>query len=168
MSYPKAEGVFFINNDKQIEKHPDYRGHIDVSPDQIRMLIEMSKAGLEPKLQIAGWNRKSKSDQYYMYIATEAYMKQEQQPYPPQVQPGPPQPAVMQPPQPPQYPQPPVPVQAPPQAVAPVQQPPQPVQPVVQPPVQPAIPPVTQQPDQVQVQPLAPIADDFDEDDIPF
>lgn len=166
MPYPKSEGVFFINNDKQIEKHPDYRGNIVVSPDQIRMLIEMSKAGLEPKLQIAGWNRTSKTDQYYMYISTEAYMKQEQQPYPPQqVQQGaPPQvtqpPAPMQaPPQPvqPQYPQQPAPTQAPPQAFAPVQQPPQPVQPPA---------PVTQQP--VAPVPLAPAVDEFDEDDIPF
>lgn len=76
--YPKSEGVLFKNNDKTMEKHPDMRGHIEVSKEQVKMLIEMAKAGQEPKLQIAGWKRKSKGGMAYIFLSAEAYMKREE------------------------------------------------------------------------------------------
>lgn len=74
--YPKGKGAFFTNTDKKSENHPDFRGNIEVSGEQIRKLIEMGKAGLEPKLQISGWWRQAASSgATYMSIQTEAYMK---------------------------------------------------------------------------------------------
>lgn len=120
--YPKGSGALFTNSDKTSENHPDFRGNIELTGDQIRKLIEMAKAGLEPKLQVAGWWRQAKqSGQTYMSLSTEAYMKDaEAQQYPqvPQPQYRPPQPQY-QPPQPQmqpqQVPQPQVPPQVPPQ-----------------------------------------------------
>lgn len=75
--HPKGEGVAFINNDRTKDTHPHLRGHIDVTDDQIRRMIEMRKSGLEAKLQIGIWKRKSKAGAKYLFIGTEAYMKGE-------------------------------------------------------------------------------------------
>lgn len=82
--YPKGKGAFFTNSDKKQENHPDFRGNIEVTGEQIRKLIEMGKAGMEPKLQISGWWRQAASSgNTYMSISTEAYMKDaEPQQYP--------------------------------------------------------------------------------------
>ena len=78
--FPKSEGVLFKNNDKQKDSHPDLRGHIVVTEEQIRKLVEMVKAGKESRLQAAAWRRKSKAGVPYMYLSTEAYMKDESEP----------------------------------------------------------------------------------------
>lgn len=176
--YPKSKGALFINNDKQQENHPDFRGNIVVTKEQINMLVQMGKAGVEPKLQVAGWNRTAQgSGQYYLSMETEAYFDpsrhqnpggyQQQPPqyppqpqgygYPPQQAPGgyPQQPPMQQP----QYPQQgPGQYQQPPQA--PMQQPYQ--QPYQQPPQQPP-----QQPQAGGYDNGPEPGDDFD-DDIPF
>lgn len=78
--YPKSEGVLFSNNQKKTEKHPDFRGHIVVTGEQIKKLIEMHESGNEMRLQVAVWDRTAKaSGNPYKYIATEAYIKQEKQ-----------------------------------------------------------------------------------------
>ena len=71
--YPKSEGVIFINNDKQKETHPDFRGKVEVSAEQIKMLIAMGRAGVEPTIQIAVWNRVSQAGAPYQYISAEVY-----------------------------------------------------------------------------------------------
>jgi uncharacterized protein (DUF736 family) len=73
--HPKGEGVIFPNNEKTEEKHPDHRGKIEVTRDQILRLVEMGKAGLTPTLQIGAWQRVSQAGNPYMYLSTEAYMK---------------------------------------------------------------------------------------------
>lgn len=127
--FPKGSGALFTNTDKKQENHPDFRGNIEVSADQIRKLIEMAKAGMDVKLQVAGWWRVAKSSgATYMSMTTEAYMKdQEPQQYPPMQQQGgyqqPQAGMVPQPPQP-QVPQP-QPGYQPQQAPQPIQQIPQ-------------------------------------------
>ena len=93
--YPKGNGALFANADKQKENHPDFRGNIEVTGEQIRKLIEMSKAGLEVKLQVAGWWRQPKAGgNTFLSMVTEAYMKdQAPQQYPPMQQQGGHQPA---------------------------------------------------------------------------
>jgi len=151
-TYPKGSGALFTNTDKQKENHPDFRGNIEVSAEQIRKLIEMSKAGLEVKLQVAGWWRQAKSSgTTYMSMVTEAYMKdQEPQQYPPMQQQG-----GYQQPQAGQIPQ-------PPQSMAP--QPQQGYQPQQQPQ---QIVPQQAAPVQIPPQTVAATTDSF-EDDIPF
>lgn len=77
--YPKSEGAVFSNK-KTTDKQPDFKGKLAVTKDQIKMLIEMGKNGQEPVLQVAAWNRKSQAGQQYLYLAAEAYMKQESAP----------------------------------------------------------------------------------------
>lgn len=73
--YPKSEGAIFANK-KERDNHPDLSGKLEITRDQIKMLVEMGKAGQQPVLQIAGWNRKSQAGQNYVYLSAEAYMKQ--------------------------------------------------------------------------------------------
>lgn len=79
-SYPKGEGGLWPH-DKKNEKHPDMRGHIYVSPDQLKLLLEMYKenqANPDPdfkmKIDIGMWNRRAKSSgMEYKYLNTEVY-----------------------------------------------------------------------------------------------
>jgi hypothetical protein len=74
--FPKSKGALFLNSDKAGEKHPDLRGHLHITPEQIQMLIAMGQAGGDVKLQVAGWQRTSQAGAAYIYIEGEAYMKQ--------------------------------------------------------------------------------------------
>lgn len=74
--YPKSKGALFKNEDPQGNNAPQYRGHVEVTREQIDKLFEMGKAGLEPKLQLAVWVKTAqKTGQKYMFISAEAYMK---------------------------------------------------------------------------------------------
>lgn len=78
MDHPKSDGAMFPHK-KTTDKQPDLKGHIVITKEQIQRLVEMSKNGQDMKLQVAAWKRKSKSDgSAYVYLATEAYMKQEE------------------------------------------------------------------------------------------
>lgn len=164
--YPKSEGGLWLNQQKANEKHPDYRGGVDITREQMQILMDMGRAGIQPRLQLAAWSRVAQgSGQPYIYISGEAYFKQEtaqpdmsQQPTPYAQQPPPP----MQPP-----------MQPPPQAY---QQQPQPVQPQPMPtqqqqPVQQPAPqqPVPETVYRQAVDPNAPVqGDGFEDMDIPF
>jgi len=73
-NYPKSEGAMFINAQKADERHPDFRGNVEITKEQIEKLIEMGRAGMEVKLQIGAWKRLSKAGKKYLYISAEAYM----------------------------------------------------------------------------------------------
>jgi hypothetical protein len=75
--YPKSKGGAWINKERATDKHPHLKGHIVVTPEQIRKLIEMAKAGMEPRLQLAVWKSESDAGVKWLSIATEAYMKEE-------------------------------------------------------------------------------------------
>ena len=71
--YPKTEGGLYTNNYKKANNHPDWTGNVKISSAQIKNIIAMGKAGVEPKLKLAAWNRKSKEDgSEYFYISAEA------------------------------------------------------------------------------------------------
>ena len=151
--YPKSDGALWPNDQKTLEKHPDYRGKIVVTPDQIRYLIAMGKAGIEPTIQLAMWSRTSKAGQPYLFLSTETYMK-EQQPGQPQ-QPAPTQWGAQ-------------PVAPAPVAPAPVAAPVAPA-PVAPAPVAPPTfaPAPAQPPAAPEFEPAQPVADDW-EDQVPF
>lgn len=93
--YPKSDGAIFPNDKKTQQNQPDYRGHLVITGDQIRMIMAMAKAGLEPRLQIAAWHKTSNGGKQYMSLAAEAYAKDVQVPPPsaPRQAPPPPKPA---------------------------------------------------------------------------
>lgn len=71
--YPKSKGGLWINRNKQGEQ-PDWRGKIEISDDQLRMLIKMKKEGFEPNIQLGAWKRKSEAGQPYIHLSGEAYI----------------------------------------------------------------------------------------------
>ena len=94
--YPKSDGALWLNMDNQDSVNllepflrkfkgdstnlPQHRGRIKVTKEQIRKLIEMSKAGLEPTIQIGSWFRHPKNGGApYIFVSTEVYMKNEEQ-----------------------------------------------------------------------------------------
>ena len=77
--YPSSEGAIFLNDRKQTVKHPDWRGHLEITREQIEMLVKMGRAGQNVRLQVAAWDRESNAGKEYMYLKAEAYMKEEQQ-----------------------------------------------------------------------------------------
>jgi hypothetical protein len=159
-NYPHSPGALHTNDRKTNDKHPDLRGSLDISPDQIRILIEMSKAGVQPKLQIGAWYRTSQAGNPYISLDGEAYFDPSRQQQHQQAAPSGHR-ATMQVPQQ---------MMQPPQQMMP-QQPMQPPQQPMQPPQQP--PPVQQPPAPQPIQPLQPTPgavpqDDFEDDDIPW
>ena len=74
-NYPKSKGGLWLNAQKAGESHPDLRGHIHISPEQIQVLIKLGQSGQEVKLQVAGWQRVSQAGQAYIYLEGEAYIK---------------------------------------------------------------------------------------------
>jgi hypothetical protein len=70
----KGKGSLFVNEDCQ-GKQPHLRGFVEVTKAQIDKLIEMTKAGVEVKLQIAAWRKTAASGAKYMFLSTEAYLK---------------------------------------------------------------------------------------------
>ena len=80
--YPKSKGGAWINKNRETDKHPHLKGHIVVTPEQIRKLVEMAKAGMEPRLQLAVWKAESDTGVKWLSIHTEAYMQEERKPQP--------------------------------------------------------------------------------------
>ena len=76
--YPKSKGAVWPNDHKTEAKHPDWRGRIKITKEQINKLIEMAKAGQEPTLQVGAWKRRSEAGQNYIYLSAEVYMKPEE------------------------------------------------------------------------------------------
>lgn len=72
----KGKGSLFVNEDAQ-GKQPHLRGFVEITKPQIDKLIEMTKAGVEVKLQIAAWRKTAASGAKYMFLSTEAYLKDE-------------------------------------------------------------------------------------------
>ena len=80
MNFPKTKGGLWQHN-KTSDKQPDVKGHIEITRDVLRMLVNQAKAGVpEIKLQIAAWDRTAQSNgQRYQYLTAEAYVSKEHQ-----------------------------------------------------------------------------------------
>jgi len=72
----KGKGSLFVNEDCS-GKQPHLRGFVEITKPQIDKLIEMAKAGVEVKLQIAAWRKTAASGAKYMFLSTEAFLKDE-------------------------------------------------------------------------------------------
>ena len=73
--FPKSKGALFLNAQKAGEKHPDLRGHLLITAEQIQMLVKMGQSGGKVQLQVAGWQRVSQAGAAYIYLEGEAYIK---------------------------------------------------------------------------------------------
>tara|TARA_R110000787_G_scaffold36334_9_gene92893 strand:- start:1085 stop:1399 length:315 start_codon:yes stop_codon:yes gene_type:complete len=85
-NYPKSDGGLW-RHEKLNEKHPDFRGHIIVSKDQLVMLLDIAKQNasnpdpeFKLKIDVAMWNRVAKeTGSEYKYLSTEVYKKEPKQ-----------------------------------------------------------------------------------------
>ena len=59
-NYHKTDATLFKNGYKTMEKHPDLNGTVKVTDDILRTLMAQRKAGAEPIIKLAGWNRTAK------------------------------------------------------------------------------------------------------------
>ena len=72
-NYHKTDSTLFKNGYKTMEKHPDLNGTVKVTDDILRTLMAQRKAGGEPIIKLAGWNRTAKeTGQPYIYLSVEA------------------------------------------------------------------------------------------------
>jgi len=82
--YHKTEGGLWPNDEKSKPSHPDMRGRVSISREQMKGLIAMAKEGKEPKIQLASWSRKAKdTGQEYQYVSAEVFWDAEAQVAPP-------------------------------------------------------------------------------------
>ena len=74
--YHKTEGGLWPNDEKSKPSHPDMKGRVEVSKEQMKGLIAMHKEGKTPKIQLASWNRKAKdTGQEYQYVTGEVPLR---------------------------------------------------------------------------------------------
>tara|TARA_R110000744_G_scaffold128574_1_gene235764 strand:- start:416 stop:742 length:327 start_codon:yes stop_codon:yes gene_type:complete len=80
MEFPKTKGGLW-SHEKTSEKQPDVKGHVEITRDVLRMLVNQAKAGVgDIKIQIAGWDRTAQSNgQRYIYLTGEAWVPKEHQ-----------------------------------------------------------------------------------------
>lgn len=79
----KSKGGLWANRNKKADNHPDWTGHVVITGEQIKKLVEAGKAtGEAPKLQVAAWSRVSEGGKQYFFLKTDAYFK-ERKPEPP-------------------------------------------------------------------------------------
>ena len=83
-NYHKTDGGLWPNKYKAKPTHPDMKGNVKISSEQMKGLIAQAKEGKEPKIQIASWNRKAKdTGQEYQYVTAEVFWDAEAQAAPP-------------------------------------------------------------------------------------
>ena len=62
MEFPKTKGGMWAH-EKTSEKQPDVKGHVEITRDVLRMLVNQAKAGVgDIKIQLAGWDRTAQSN----------------------------------------------------------------------------------------------------------
>tara|TARA_R110000796_G_scaffold162832_1_gene279789 strand:- start:15443 stop:15778 length:336 start_codon:yes stop_codon:yes gene_type:complete len=66
----KARGALFVNARKEQDKHPDYRGDVEIKAEVLDDLIAQRSAGVQlPKMEIVGWKQTSPKAGAYLSIA---------------------------------------------------------------------------------------------------
>ena len=80
---PQSDGAIYPNSFKKAQNQPDHTGKIELNKDFMKELVEDIKAGKEPILRVALWDRVSKNDNPYMYARVDvAQPKPEAKPEP--------------------------------------------------------------------------------------
>ena len=47
--YPRSEGGLWLNDRKTAENHPSVTGHIQISPEQLKVLVTLHRGGVAPE-----------------------------------------------------------------------------------------------------------------------
>jgi uncharacterized protein (DUF736 family) len=76
-TYPPG-GALFTNQRKTTDKHPDYRGNLEISADLLKLMVEQHRGGDKINMDIAGWKKTSKSGTTFLSLkADKPYKKEE-------------------------------------------------------------------------------------------
>jgi hypothetical protein len=65
-------GALFLNDRKQNEKAPDWKGDVEFSTDLVMHLYGECQKGNSPKVALAGWNRKTKTGKPFVSVKVSA------------------------------------------------------------------------------------------------
>lgn len=101
MPRQKSGGALFTNDHKSAENQPDFRGDIELTHNDLQLLIQDAQAGLPVKITLSGWKKQGQGGQYVGLAAErrdDSYKNaggggqqqpapQQQQPFPQQGQP---------------------------------------------------------------------------------
>jgi uncharacterized protein (DUF736 family) len=74
-----TQGALFINNRKNSQNHPDFRGELTLSKALLKELVEKAKAGEEPKMSLSVWKKKSKAGNEFMSVAAQVLVDYKKQ-----------------------------------------------------------------------------------------
>jgi uncharacterized protein (DUF736 family) len=76
-TYPPG-GALFTNQRKTSDKHPDYRGNLEIGADLLKIMVEQHRAGEKINMDISGWKKTSKSGTTFLSLkADKPYKKEE-------------------------------------------------------------------------------------------
>ena len=86
----KTDGGLWINPRKtQSNKHPDFKGHIKVTKEQMQLLVQRGAAGLEVQLEIGAWKSLSREGSHYISLSADVYLPKDRAAPAPQIAPEP-------------------------------------------------------------------------------
>ena len=77
-TYPPG-GALFTNQRKTSDKHPDYRGNLEISVDLLKILVEQHKGQEKINMDLVGWKKTSKSGATFLSLKAEKPYKKEEQ-----------------------------------------------------------------------------------------
>jgi|TARA_R100001530_G_scaffold63710_3_gene45811 uncharacterized protein (DUF736 family) len=81
----KTDGGLWINPRKtQSNNHPDFKGHIKVTKEQMQLLVQRGAAGMEVQLELGAWKVVSKNGKAYISLSADVYLPKERAAPPPE------------------------------------------------------------------------------------
>jgi len=76
-TYPPG-GALFTNQRKTSDKHPDYRGNLEISVDLLKILVDQHKGSEKINMDLVGWKKVSKSGSSFLSLRAEKPYKKEE------------------------------------------------------------------------------------------
>ncbi len=75
----KTDGGLWVNPRKtQSNNHPDFKGHIKVTKEQMQQLVQRGAAGLEVQLEVGAWKSLSKDGKSWLSLSADVYIPKAQ------------------------------------------------------------------------------------------
>lgn len=78
MDYHKSKGYMWPNSER-VGNQPHYRGHIAVTKEQIKQLVDVARDGGEMKIRLSGWVMQKNGDRYISISAESAGVEKRQE-----------------------------------------------------------------------------------------
>lgn len=83
--YDKPRSALFVNRNKTEEKHPDYKGDIELTREVVEdMLAQLNSGARFAKAEISGWKRQGQNAGTYLSLSIKKLFKKDGAQRPPQ------------------------------------------------------------------------------------